>query len=139
MKKLRVLTPLLVAGCGVFLWMTPRTQAQDKISSPVALSGPELFQLYCAPCHGTDAKGKGPAASAMKGRVPDLTVLAKKHGGKFPTMQVEQEIQADNLTAHGSRDMPVYGDMFRDIKRDETFVKQRIGLLTGYLESLQQK
>ncbi len=136
MRKLKVLIPVVFAGCA---WLQPLTAQEDRTSSLASLSGKELFSVYCAACHGTDAKGKGPAAPAMKARVPDLTLLSQKHGGKFPLMQVQQEIQADTILAHGSREMPVYGDMFRDIKRDETFVKQRIGLLTGYIESLQQK
>jgi mono/diheme cytochrome c family protein len=137
MGRCNVLIPVLLAGCGVVAW-TERTSAQDKTTSQAAMSGAELFQVYCAACHGTDAKGKGPAAAAMKARVPDLTALSKKNGGIFPLVKVQQEIQADDIIAHGSREMPVYGDMFRDIKRDETFVKQRIGLLAGYIESLQQ-
>jgi hypothetical protein len=76
----------------------------------------------------------------MKAHVPDLTLLTNNSGGKFPLMKVEQVIQGDVVViSHGSREMPIYGDMFRDIKRDETFVKQRIGLLTGYIESLQKR
>ena len=139
MNKLRVMIPLLVAGCGVLAW-TQQTRAQDKTASQAAMSGAELYQVYCATCHGTDGKGKGPAAPALKARVPDLTLLSKNGGGKFPLMKVQQVIQGDVVVvSHGSREMPIYGDMFRDIKRDEMFVKQRISLLTGYIESLQVK
>ena len=40
-------------------------------------SGKEMFTEYCAPCHGVDGKGNGPAASAMKIPPTDLTQLAK--------------------------------------------------------------
>jgi len=104
------------------------------------MSGKELFQVYCAVCHGTDAHGKGPAAVALKTAPPDLTLLAKKSGGKFPLMRVSQVIQGDVVViSHGTREMPIYGDMFRDIRRDEAFVKLRVSLLTGYIESIQLK
>ena len=138
MRKLKVLIPVLMAGCGIVA-LTQQTPAQDKTFSQAAMSGAEMYRIYCSACHGTEGKGNGPAAPGMKARVPDLTLLSKKTG-KFPLLRVEQAIQGDGpIIAHGSREMPVYGDMFRDVKRDETFVKQRVGLLTGYIESLQQK
>jgi mono/diheme cytochrome c family protein len=53
-----------------------------------AASGKEMFKAYCAPCHGENAKGEGPAAPALKVPPPDLTVLAKNNGGKFPADRV---------------------------------------------------
>jgi mono/diheme cytochrome c family protein len=104
------------------------------------MSGQELYHVYCATCHGADGHGAGPAAAAMKAAMPDLTLLTKNSGGKFPLMKVSQVIQGDVVViSHGSREMPIYGDMFRDIKRDETFVKQRVSLLTGYIQSIQKK
>jgi mono/diheme cytochrome c family protein len=104
------------------------------------MSGKEMSQIYCATCHGTDAKGNGPAAPALRAKLPDLTLLARNSGGKFPLLKVSQVIQGDVvIISHGTREMPIYGDMFRDIRRDETFVKQRVGILTGYIASLQQK
>ena len=138
MRNIKVMIPILLAGCGAVAWS--QQKPEDKATSQSAMSGAEMYQIYCATCHGTDAKGKGPSAIAMKAPMPDLTLLSKKNGGKFPLMKVEQTIQGDVVViSHGSREMPIYGDMFRDIKRDETFVKQRVALLTGYIDSLQKK
>jgi len=49
-----------------------------------AASGQEMFKSYCAVCHGEDAKGNGPAASAMKVPPIDLTTLAQKNGCMYP-------------------------------------------------------
>jgi mono/diheme cytochrome c family protein len=104
------------------------------------MSGKEMFQVYCAACHGIDAKGADPAAIALKAALPDLTLLTRNSGGKFPLMKVSQVIQGDVVVvSHGTREMPIYGDIFRDIRRDETFVKQRVSLLTGYVESIQRR
>ena len=43
------------------------------------------FETHCASCHGTDAKGKGPFVSNLKVAPPDLTLLAKRNAGGFPT------------------------------------------------------
>ena len=138
-NKRAVMIAALLTGFGIVCWSQQNSDA-DKVSSPAPMSGKEMFQIYCATCHGTDAKGNGPAAFALKAKLPDLTLLARNSGGKFPLMKVSQVIQGDVvIISHGTREMPIYGDMFRDIRRDETFVKQRVGILTGYIASLQQK
>jgi mono/diheme cytochrome c family protein len=57
-----------------------------KVTSPA--SGREMFVSYCAPCHGQDAKGDGPAAAALKTAPADLTTLAKRNNGKYPDAKV---------------------------------------------------
>jgi mono/diheme cytochrome c family protein len=110
-----------------------------KYTSPA--SGKEMFDAYCASCHGTDAKGNGPAAPAMKNPVPDLTTLAKANGGDFPSAHVYQVIKGDSaVPAHGSADMPVWGPVFSHLAMaGNAQVQQRIHNLTKYLESLQTK
>ena len=57
-------------------------QSQSKVVIPVNKTSPtdgkQMYTSYCAPCHGVDGKGNGPAASALKARPTDLTELAKK-------------------------------------------------------------
>jgi len=111
------------------------------ISNVSPTSGKEMFESYCAVCHGKDAKGNGPAASALKIPPPDLTQLAKKSGGKYPAAHVASVIrgQAD-LASHGSKDMPVWGPLFSSISQGhEGQVQQRVANLVTYIESLQQK
>ncbi len=104
------------------------------------IAGQEMFRSYCASCHGLDAKGKGPAAPALKKQPPDLTLLSKKYGGKFPRSTVSSVIEGtDFITDHGSRDMPIWGDAFRIANRDESMVKLKVQNLTAYIESFQQK
>jgi mono/diheme cytochrome c family protein len=104
-------------------------------------SGKEMFNAYCASCHGTDAKGDGPAASALKMPTTNLTSLSVKNGGTFPAAHVAAVIQGDAMTpAHGSKDMPVWGPIFMSIGgHSKSEVQLRIRNLTTYLESLQVK
>jgi mono/diheme cytochrome c family protein len=106
-----------------------------------AASGPEMYKTYCAVCHGTDAKGNGPAADALKVPPTDLTALASKNGGKYPTMKVSAIISGEDvLAAHGSKDMPIWGHLFWSMSRGhDAEVQQRVANLNKYIESLQKK
>jgi mono/diheme cytochrome c family protein len=106
-----------------------------------AASGHEMFKNYCAVCHGTDAKGNGPAAAALKIPPTDLTALAQKAGGKYPALHVTSVIGGEaELPAHGSKDMPVWGPLlFRLSQGHEGEVPQRIANLNQYIEGMQQK
>jgi mono/diheme cytochrome c family protein len=104
-------------------------------------SGPEMYAAYCASCHGATGKGDGPAASALKVPPPDLTVLAKRNGGRYPDGQIYQIIEwGGAIASHGSREMPVWGVAFRPLTREnQKQVSERIHVLTDYIGTLQQK
>ena len=104
-------------------------------------SGQEMFKSYCAVCHGTDAKGDGPAASALKASPSDLTQLSKKNGGKYPAAHVAALIRGQaTLPSHGSEDMPILGPLFSSISQGhESQVQQRTANLVAYIDSLQAK
>jgi mono/diheme cytochrome c family protein len=106
-----------------------------------AVSGKEMYTTYCAVCHGTDGKGGGPAASALKAPPSDLTVLSKNNGGKYPALKVTSAIHGEGgVPAHGSKEMPVWGTLFFNLSGGhESEVQQRVTNLTKYIESLQQK
>ena len=81
--------------------------AQEKqvkrvpIQRTFAASGKEMFMTYCAVCHGEDARGDGPAASALNKQPAELTRLAAKNGGKYPADRVSQTIRGDvDVPAH---------------------------------------
>jgi mono/diheme cytochrome c family protein len=123
---------------------TPETKKVIEhvpIKSTSAASGKEMYTTYCAVCHGTDGKGGGPAASALKVPPADLTMLSKNNGGKFPALKVTSAIRGDtDLPAHGSKEMPVWGSLFRSMSGGhEGEVQQRVANLAHYIESLQTK
>jgi mono/diheme cytochrome c family protein len=115
------------------------TKTSAKYTSPS--SGKEMFDSYCASCHGENGKGNGPAAAAMKNGVPDLTGLAKSHDGKFPSFHVYEVIRGDAaIPAHGSAEMPVWGPVLRRVAvSDNAQLQQRLQNLTDYVRSLQDK
>lgn len=104
-------------------------------------SGQEMYKQFCAACHGADGKGDGPAASNLKTRPSDLTTLAKRHEGKFPSDYVSAILRfGPGISAHGSSNMPTWGPIFSIIeKSNEKAVQERIKRLSAYVASLQEK
>ena len=114
---------------------------KTPIKQTSAASGKEMYSQYCAPCHGVDGKGAGPAASSMKKVPTDLTQLAKTHDGKYPANSLASVLKfGSGPASHGSADMPVWGPLFKSLdKYHEASVQQRISNLVSYIESLQAK
>ena len=140
--------PKWIAGIsGISLCVAFCLFAQDKKQSdlprptvtPVTV-GQEMFRSYCASCHGLDAKGDGPAASALKNIPTDLTQLSKRYPGRFLLARVESAIEGNRfIPAHGSREMPVWGEAFRSVNRDENMENIKVHNLALYIESVQEK
>jgi mono/diheme cytochrome c family protein len=120
--------------------------------------GKSEFQSSCASCHGTDGKGKGPVSEQLKVPPSDLTVLAKNNGGVFPTNAVYEIIYGSKtISAHGTREMPIWGERFNPIvslphnvdpsywklagpeRSPEVVVRTRILAVIDYLSRIQQK
>ena len=144
-RVILMFTALIVFACMV--GAQDQTQGTEKVikhvpvksTSPV--SGKDMYTAYCAVCHGTDGKGGGPAASALKIPPADLTLLSKNNGGKYPSLKVSATIRGESaLPAHGSKDMPVWGALFWSMSGGhEGEVQQRTANLSRYIESLQAK
>ena len=118
-----------------------KTVKHVPMKSTSAVSGKDMYVAYCAVCHGTDGKGGGPAASALKVPPADLTLLSKNNGGKYPALKVASAVHGESaLPAHGSKEMPVWGPLFRNISGgQESEVQQRIANLSKYIDTLQAK
>ena len=84
--------------------------AQDKPSGVLVEAGRADYLRYCASCHGVDAHGKGPVAETLRTPPPDLTKIAKRHGGRLPAGEIAAFIDGRSVvSAHGPREMPVWG------------------------------
>ena len=106
-----------------------------------SVDGKDNFDAYCAVCHGTTGKGDGPAAPAMKVPVADLTAIAKKNNGKFNAVKTAEMIKGAEreMASHGSKDMPIWGSVFRSFSSDPNNAILRVNNLVNYLESIQVK
>jgi mono/diheme cytochrome c family protein len=106
--------------------------------------GQDLFLYFCAECHGKDARSIGPIAEMLAIEPPELTSLAERNGGKFPTESVAMQIDGrTSLASHG--DMPVFGpylvsDQSVAIKLPNgqpMMVSQHLANLIAYLQAVQ--
>ncbi len=137
---------LLLGVISLFL-LTCFSPAQEKeikhvpVRPTSAASGAEMYNNYCAVCHGKEGKGNGPAAEALKTAPTDLTHLAINNGGKYPSEKVSNAIRGDqNIPAHGSKDMPVWGHLFWNMSQGhQSEVQLRVANLDRYIEGLQAK
>jgi len=132
---------LLIAIGAAHAQQAPTTMKKVPMHATQSVAGKDLFREYCAVCHGTAGKGDGPAAGALKTPLPDLTQISKKNGGKFPELQVQHIIngEADEPVAHGSKDMPIWGNLFRHMGPDPDLAAIRVYNLMKYIEGLQAK
>jgi mono/diheme cytochrome c family protein len=130
---------ILFATALVFAQDTPKIK-RIPAHPTISIAGQDLFREYCAVCHGSDAKGTGPAAAALKVKPADLTQISRKNSGKYPESRVQRVINGeDEMTAHGSRDMPVWGPIFRHMGSNEDQGAVRIYNLVKYVEQIQAK
>jgi mono/diheme cytochrome c family protein len=138
-RELTSLVVLFLIAVAVVLAQTGSRAGGAANAEPV--TGKQLFNSYCALCHGADAKGGGPFAPQLKKWPPALTQLAKKNNGVFPAMHVQEAIDGEfGKPSHGTSEMPIWGPVFRSMahgKKDSA--RLRITSLVKYLESLQEK
>jgi mono/diheme cytochrome c family protein len=107
------------------------------------LSGSELYQRFCASCHGVGGHGDGPVSASLAVEVPDLTLLTRRARGVFPRDQLQRIVDGRHiLGAHGTRTMPVWGE---DLSRleignpdAERVTRTVIDRIVDYLATLQK-
>jgi len=104
-------------------------------------TGSQLFRTYCATCHGSTGRGNGPLAEQLRRMPPDLTQYTKRNGGMFPSERVYRIIDGRDVTSHGDREMPVWGDVFKTMPGGSGAggVKARIDGIVRYLEGIQER
>ena len=118
---------LFVWGVLMFFSLTIATKARPADAD----QGQQFYMQYCSSCHGKDGRGAGSVTSYLKVKVPDLTLLKKNNNGLYPTARVMSAIDGSRtVRAHGEREMPVWGEVFR--KETEA---QRYTELTSLLKA----
>lgn len=109
--------------------------------------GQEEYRMHCAACHGLEGRGDGPIGQILKTPAPNLAQITERNGGKFPVQKIYDIIEGSSvLAAHGTRDMPLWGDRYRAAPDPQTpdqaaaasdLAQQRILSLVYFLGTLQ--
>jgi mono/diheme cytochrome c family protein len=124
----------MVAICVLILMSNARIARADDVAQ-----GRAIYLHYCASCHGPKGEGNGPVARALKTPPTNLRLLSDLYGNPLQEDKVARAIDGRaEVEAHGPREMPVWGEHFSyENQGDERKVKERIGKLVAYLQSLQ--
>ena len=135
---------ILAVSIGVGFVAYAQTPAKTGPKANLAAGG-ELFHQNCSVCHGIDAKGNGsmyyPESGDPSKRVPpaNLTVLSEQNAGKFPADRVRNAIYNKSpIPAHGTPNMPAWGNVFYLLKPYPKVLEERVRDLTAYIESIQK-
>lgn len=136
-----LLASLLLPPATAPAWaQTPEPQANTEPRQRAA--GAEVFRTYCATCHGPTGRGDGPLADSMRRKPANLTEIAAKNGGVYPTDLVFHTIDGRQpVRGHGGPDMPVWGDAFARSAGagDADAVREKIDSLVRFIETIQVK
>jgi mono/diheme cytochrome c family protein len=135
----RILPAMSLVLMAAVAFAAPQRDPEPADFSLRSMSGEDLFNFYCATCHGRDARGGGPVAHALKTEPADLTTLTRRNRGSFPRTEVIAYVDGTGrfLPAHGPGDMPVWGPLFRALEISDPRLRIRIENIVAYIESLQ--
>ncbi len=128
---------------GISLTLSLLMAGSALAGEPIAQTGEENFQQFCAACHGSGAEGDGPVSTSLNKPVPDLTQLAAQNDGVFPYREVRTTIDGRwDIEAHGTKMMPVWGYEFWSAgdagNFEEANVLKILDGIVGYIETLQK-
>ena len=128
---------------GAFLLVFTSSYAALAQSGPCALPEPgpgrTLFVQNCTVCHGTQGKGGGVLAKALNLSPPDLTTLAARTKGVFPSAHVLSMLrEGGGETAEGDKAMPVWAKIFSH-ECGEDYGKRAVAEIERYIEAIQQR
>jgi mono/diheme cytochrome c family protein len=133
-----------LTGIATIAALAVAAAAKEPVYDPVlAEVGKPLYLRHCASCHGREGRGDGPAQVALVKRPADLTAIASRRGGSFPTGEIARFVDGRfELPAHGSREMPVWGERFgSDVPEaglGESIARGNIAAVLEYLKSIQR-
>ncbi len=113
----------------------------DAVGDPID-NGRQHYVRYCASCHGIEGGGDGPVAEALTVPPTDIRMYRRDNDGVFSVDDLIEIIKgAKDVRAHGSREMPVWGNIWTEVNGravpDEQ-VDRRVNELVEYIRSVQE-
>ncbi|PFG63154.1 cbb3-type cytochrome c oxidase subunit III [Thioclava sp. ES.031] len=139
------MTRAILATLAALAWALPAS-AEEASSSPMtaAQMGADLYQNYCATCHGKSAAGDGPLSEYFTTQVPALTQLSANNNGEFPLARVVHLIDGGQQMPFHRGAMPSFGSTMMEetagtvgALNAEVYTRGQILLIAEYLASIQ--
>lgn len=144
-RPMLVVLVCLVATLSASQTASPANQSSEKklrivrIANVNPTSGAQMYQSYCASCHGAQGKGNGPAVEFLQTPAPDLTKLSLMNGGEYPEARVFAKLRHSSPSgSEASLTMPDWDRLFRNLHSNQSQVNLREYNLTTYIQSLQE-
>lgn len=131
-----LLVLLVLSGLAVFVLAAQDKQAPRAADDSAAVSaGAAQYAQHCALCHGNDLTGSGPFPPPYR-KPPDLTTLAKRHGGKFPEAYIASVLRSGpTIPAHRPLEMPILATTHVNQAQFDAWIRD----LTAFIKSRQAK
>jgi mono/diheme cytochrome c family protein len=122
-------------AAGVVVLCSALGASAGRAPAKGSAEGRALFTRYCSSCHGLEADGHGPVASFLARPPADLRHLGERYGRPLAADRIARYVDGrEDVGAHGTREMPVWGERFRV---PEGGLDPRIRAIVTYLESVQ--
>lgn len=131
---------VLAGGAGIALSAALALAQQPAgPSHAAAAKGAIAYKRYCASCHGATGKGDGSIAAELRTAPTNLTLISKRNGGRFPLERVARQTDGrDSIRAHGTPDMPAWGEVFGKTRGAEAdTVEDAVTQIAHYLWTIQ--
>ena len=134
---------LTIAVNFLVLSITCAAQSANRVVLPISkttpTSGQQMFNSYCAPCHGLDGRGHGPLASQLRRQPADLTLLSHRQMGHYPDARIVSVLlYGSGPQVRGVSAMPAWGPILAKMDQaNHQDTQLRIRNLIRYLESIQ--
>ena len=100
--------------------------------------GRALYVSYCQLCHGE--KGEGVMTEHLDAPPPDLTRIAIRNGGTFPTDRIAAIVSGEkDIEGHSKSEMPDWWETFKESEgvESDTELEEKVNHLVLYLHSIQ--
>jgi mono/diheme cytochrome c family protein len=126
------------AAARIVMLLVATALAVASVSAAAEESGEVLYRRFCASCHGLEGRGDGPAGAALCKPPADLTRLDSS-----PTELMRQIDGRRLIRAHGTSQMPVWGEVFEQSLFNEPYRRrtalQQVQALADYVSKLRSR
>ena len=144
--RAKILIAALVVAVVSSVAVASPQEKETATQTVKVFKGKVTYRIYCSNCHGDEGHGDGNLAELLSVKPSDLTAIARKNGGTFPTELITQLVDGrETVKGHGLKEMPVWGDAFQKSlqpswteESDDERARRKIEEVVAFVESIQE-